>query len=95
MYFVVLKRKKMEISQAIEMATGGIGGHHLFNKPLIVEYIRPKSQGRPVVAEVISVASHKYKVVQSRAGKFEIRIAGASATIWVEPAKIKFLPQPE
>ncbi len=83
----------MEISQAIKLAKGGIGGHYLFQPPLPILYVRPRSQGRSVVAEVISVASHEYTVVPERAGKFEIRIAGIAQTIWVEPAKIRPLPQ--
>ena len=81
----------MEISQAIKLATGGIGGHYLFQTPLVVEYIRPKHQGRPVAAEVISVATHDYKVISGRAGKFEIRVARSTGTIWVEPSKIRFV----
>ena len=83
----------MEISQAIKLATGGIGGYYMFQTPLIVQYIRPSVQGRPVAAEVVSVATHDYTVVRERAGKFEIRIAGIAGTIWVEPSKIKFLPR--
>ncbi len=81
----------MKIEDAIKFATGGIGGHYLFQTPLIVQYIRPSAQGRPVAAKVISVATHNYTVVKERAGKFEIRIAGSTGTIWVEPSKIKFL----
>ncbi len=82
----------MEISQAIKLATGGIGGHYLFQPPLPVLYVRPRSQGRPVVARLISVATDAYSVIPKRAGKFEIEIAGGT-TIWVEPAKIRPVSQ--